>query len=114
MMGPLIRRQYGPKAYSLTSELKRNLLWRYNAAGALHPRSIPLTLFAPMGAHSDAQGRGHIATRALFPPDVSVSTHLPQWFVDMAFSTEAEPPYLSVRTRGNCPYCLPCGLPISR
>ena len=45
-----------------------------------------------MGAHSDAQGHGHIATRALLPSDVSVSTHLSQWFVDMALSTEAEPP----------------------
>ena len=61
MMGPLIRRQYGSKAYLLTSELKRNLLWWHNAIGALHPRSIPITLLPPTGAQPDAQGRGHVA-----------------------------------------------------
>ena len=80
----------------ITSELKRNLLWWYDAIGALHPRSIPLTLFRPTGARSDAQGYGHVATRALLPSDESVSTHLPQWFVDMAFEADAESPiYLS-------------------
>ena len=92
MKGPLIRRQYDSNAYSLTSALKRNLLWRHNAIGALPPRSIPLTLFPPMGARSDAQGRGHIAARSLIPSDVSVSTHLPMRFVEMSFSTDDEPP----------------------
>lgn len=92
MMGPLIRRQYGAIAYLLTPELKHNLLWWHNAVGALPPRSIPLTLFSPTGAHSDDQGHGHIATRALLPTDVSVSTHLPQWFVEMALAAEGEPP----------------------
>ena len=37
MMGPSIRRQYGSNAQLLTPDLKRNLLWRYNAIGKLHP-----------------------------------------------------------------------------
>ena len=49
MMGPLIRRQYGSRAHLLTSKLKRNLLWWFNAIGTLPPRSIPLTLLSPMG-----------------------------------------------------------------
>ena len=96
MMGQLIRRQYGANAYFPPSELTRNLLWWRNAIGALRPRSIPLTLFTPMGARSDAQGPGHIATRSLLQPDVSVSTNLPQRFVEMLFSAEEESPiYLS-------------------
>ena len=45
-----------------------------------------------MGAHSDSQGHGHIATRALLPNDVSISTHLPKWFLEMAFASDAEFP----------------------
>ena len=52
--------------------------------------SIPLTLLPPVGAHSDAQGHGHIASRAMLPNDVSISTHLPKWFVEMAFASDAE------------------------
>ena len=93
MMGPLVRRQYGSNAQLLTPDLKRNLLWRYNAIGKLPPpRPIPLTLFSPMGAYSDAQGHGHIASRALLPLDVSISTHLPKWFIEMAFAADAESP----------------------
>ena len=92
MMGPSIRRQYGTNATSLTPVLKRNLIWRYNAIGSLPARSIPLTLFSPVGAHSDAQGFGHSAARALLPEDATVSTHLPQWFVDMALAAEGESP----------------------
>ena len=92
MMGPLGRRQYGSSAHLLTPGLKRNLLWRYNAIWTLPQRSIPLTLYPLMGAHSDAHGRGHIATRALLPLDVSISTHLPKWFTEMAFAADAESP----------------------
>ena len=92
MMGPLIRRQYGSKACLLTSGLKRNLLWWNNAIWTLHPRSIPLTLFPPMGADSDAQGHGHVATRALLPAGETVPTRLPQWFIEMASAAEAGPP----------------------
>ena len=92
MMGPLIRRQYGKYARTLTTELRRDLLWWCNAVRILPPRTIPLNLHSPMGAHSDAQGHGHVATRALFPFDVSISTHLPKWFLEMAFASEAESP----------------------
>ena len=45
-----------------------------------------------MDARSDAQGHSHIATRALLPSDLSVSTHIPKWFVEMAFGAEEESP----------------------
>ena len=77
MMGPSIRRQYGSRAHLLTPELERNILRRCIAIGTLPPMSIPLTLLSPLGAHSEAQGHGHIATRALLPNGESVSTHLP-------------------------------------
>ena len=43
-----------------------------------------------MGSHSDSQGHGHIAARALLPGDVTASTHLPKWFVDTAFAAEVD------------------------
>ena len=92
MMGPSIRRQYGTHARTLTPDLRRNLLWRYNAAGKLPPRTIPLSLLSPLGARSDAQGHGHIAMRALCPRDISISTRLPKWFLEMAFAADAESP----------------------
>ena len=90
-MGPLIRRKYGSRDPLLNHQLKRNLLWRHNAIGLLHPRSVPLTLIAPMGAHSDALGRGRISARSLLPYDISVSTHLPPWYVRMAISADGGP-----------------------
>ena len=96
MMGPLTQRQYGAHARSLAPDLRRNLLRRYNAVGTLPPRTIPHSLLAPMGSNSDAQGHGRIAMRALFAKDVSISTHLPKWSIDMAFEAESESPiYLS-------------------
>ena len=92
MMGPLIRRQYGTHATTLSPILKRNLLWWFNAIGSLPARSIPLRLSSPVGAHSDAQGFGRIAARALLPEDITVSLHLPTWFIDMTFGLEEESP----------------------
>ena len=89
-MAQLARRQYGSGSHLLTPGLERNLLLRYNTIGTLRPMSIPLTLLPPVGAHSDAQGHGHIASRAMLPNDVSISTHLPKWFVEMAFASDAE------------------------
>ena len=112
MMGPLIRRQYGSFSHSLNTDVKRNILWRYNAIGTLPPRSIPLTLFSPMGAHSDAQGNGHISTRALLPIDVSLSTHHPKWFIEMAFAADAESPiYLFELAATVLTACLAAYLP---
>ena len=91
-MGPLIRRQYGANVAAMDCDLNRNLLWRLNAIGALPPRSIPLTMLAPMGAHSDAQCFGHGASRAVLLVDLDASAHLPQWFIDMAFGDENESP----------------------
>ena len=92
MMVPLILRQYGSNAYFRTSELKRNIPRRHNAIGVLHPRSIPPNLLTKMGAHLGAHGHGHIDACALLPSDLSVSTNLPQWFVEMAFAADEEPP----------------------
>ena len=92
MVGPLIRRQYGARARGLAPELRGDFLRRYNALGALPPATIPLSLFAPTGARSDAQGHGQIAVRALFPKDVSISTHLSNRFIDLAFEAESESP----------------------
>ena len=91
MMGPLTRRQYGANAPSLTCGLKRNLLRWYNAIGTCPPRSIPHTMSAPAVAHSDAQGFGHVAARALLPEDLAAPTLLPQRFIDMAIAEEADP-----------------------
>ena len=96
MMGPTIRRQYGSRDPLLNHERKRNQLWWHSSIGLLPPRSVPLASLAPMGAHSYAQGRGHIASLALLPYDISVATHLTPWFVGMAISAEGESPiYLS-------------------
>ena len=92
MMGPLIRRQYGTHATTLSPILKRNLLWWFNAIGSLPARSIPLRLGSPVGAHSEAQGFGHIAARSLLPEDITVSLHLPTWLIDMTIGLEEESP----------------------
>ena len=75
IMGPLIRRQYGSFSRSLDTDLKRNLPWQYNAIGSSPPRSMPLTMFPPIGAHSDSQVHGRASTRSLLPIDVSLPTH---------------------------------------
>ena len=51
-----------------------------------------MNLDTPVGSHSDAQGFGHIAARALLPGDITVSLRLPSWFVDMTFDLENESP----------------------
>ena len=92
MMGPSARRQYGANVSSLAIHLKRNLLWWFNAIGTLPPRTIPLAMLSPYGAHSDAQGFGHVAARARVPSDYTISTHLPLWFIEMAVAAEGESP----------------------
>ena len=121
-MGPLIKRQYGSRAHLLTTKLKRNLAWRFNEIGTLPPRILPLALLSPMGAHSDAQGHGRIATKVLFPKEVTISTRLPKRFIEMVFASDGESPiYLfemaaailtacvvSTRSDGNPRTCVLC------
>ena len=77
MMGKRITRQYRQRPPTLTDGLKRNLAWRYSATGNLPPKTTPFTMSTPVGAHTDAQGIGHIA--AVFPGSsrAAVSTRLP-------------------------------------
>ena len=95
MMGPLIRCQYGVRAPTLTLTLRRNFLWRLNAFGSLPARSIPLRLSPHVGAHSDAQGFGHVANRALLPEDITAPLHLPTWIIDVALGLEGGLRFLS-------------------
>ena len=90
MMSPLIKRQYNSRTTRLTRTLRRCLVWWNSAVGALPPRLTPFRLAPAFGVHSDAQGLGHIACRALLK---SVSTHhlrLPKWFAGPATNTEGE------------------------
>ena len=77
-MGPSTRRQYGLNAHSLTPELGRNLLW----LAAQRHRAVTAEGYTAYTPSTDG--------RALSPNDVSISTHLPMWFAEMAFSADAE------------------------
>ena len=48
----------------------------------------PLSLIR---AHLDFRWRGRFSMRALFPPAVSISTHLPNWCAGMAFAPDEAP-----------------------
>ena len=62
MMGPLIRRQYCGVSHRLNRKLTRNLARRYSDIGNLPRRVTPYSTHQPVGAHTDAQGFGHIAS----------------------------------------------------
>ena len=91
-MATLIHRQYRQKAFRLSPELYRNLHWWHAAIGNLKPRTTPFRQLTPAGAHTDAQGYGHIA--AVFHEGERFVTHchLPQWLCEMANSTVGESP----------------------
>ena len=76
----------------MSPELRRNLIWRYSALGNLAPRTAPFEQQGPMGAHTDAQGRGHIAAVYLAEQRVSANAHLPEWLCLMAEAAEGESP----------------------
>ena len=92
MMGPLIRRQYRFRGTNLSPELKRNLVWWYSALGNLRPRTAPSKQKKPIGAHTDAQGFGHIAAVYVSSPRRMVHVHLPRRFCEMAEKTEGGSP----------------------
>ena len=90
MMSPLIARQYHSRAVKLTRTLRRCLVWWYSAVGALPPRVTPYVLIPPFGAHSDAQGLGHVACRVHLGSTSTCHTHLPPWFAKLAKEAEGE------------------------
>ena len=90
MMGPLVARQYHSRTTKLTRPLKRSPLWRHNDVGSLRPRATPFLLHPPFGAHSDAQGVGHIGCRVILDRVASPHTHLPVWCARMAQGAEGE------------------------
>ena len=90
MMIPLIRRQYSSRTTGLTRTLRRCLVWWHSAAGPLPPRVAPFRLPPPFGAHSDAQGLGHIACRILLGSVSSYRVHLPPWFAHLETNAEGE------------------------
>ena len=92
MTGPLIARQYRQRGHTLTPELTRNLLWRYIALGSLPPRITPFVYISPVGAHTDAQGFGHIAAAYKGSRTNTVSAHLPTWFLKMITDIPGESP----------------------
>ena len=94
-MGPTTRRRYRSNAHSLTTDLESNLFWR-NAFGRLPPRAIPLTLLLSVGRIRMLEGVGEFPRERFFPNDVSISTHLPKWFGEMAFVADDDesPAYL--------------------
>ena len=91
-MGQLIARQYYQKTPALTPELQRNLVWWLSALGNLKPRILTLQLRPPVGAHSDAQGLGHIAGVFTRHGKTTATTHLPEWFTSWVCSLPEESP----------------------
>ena len=91
-MGPLIARQYSSHSDQLTTTLRRSLVWWYSAVGALPPRVTPFELRPPFGAHSDAQGAGHIGCRVILDRVDTRHCHLPEWFVSLAMTSDGESP----------------------
>ena len=99
MMGPLIERQYRQLGHTLTPALTRNLVWRYSSLGRLPKRITPFIYNSPIGAHTDAQGLGHIA--AVYKGSVTntVSVHLPAWCLNLVNESPGESPIFAYELR---------------
>ena len=91
-MGPLIARQYRQRGHKLTTELTRNIVWRYSALGILPPRVTPFVFHSPVGAHTDAQGYGQIAAVYTGRATAAVSLHLPDWLMELVRNAPGESP----------------------
>ena len=91
-MGPLIRRQYAQHTHQIDMTLKRNLLWRYCAIGKIPPRITPFAVNGSVGAHTEAQGFGHIAAAHALTGRVTVSLRLPDWLISLAVEDKTESP----------------------
>ena len=92
MMGQLIARQYYERTQTITHNLRRSLVWWLSALGNLSPRRANLYFEKPVGAHTDAQGLGHVAAVFTTNGRTAVSTHLPQWFLDWIEKLPGESP----------------------
>ena len=92
MMGPLIARQYRHHGTHQGPELKRNLIRRYSAMGNLAPRTAPFQQLHPVGAHTDAQGYGHVDAVFYGESRHEAHTHLPDRFCKLAESCGNESP----------------------
>ena len=92
MMGHLIARKYRQRGQSLDTRLRRNLLWRYGDLCNLPPRVTPYHFGSPVGAHTGAQGLGHIAAVFTGENKTVAPTHLPVWFTTMAAALPVESP----------------------
>ena len=91
-MWPLIARKYRQRGHKLTTELTRNLAWRYSALWDLPPRVTPFAIPQPVGAHTDAQGHGHIAAVYTGRANTTVSLHLPDWLLELVRVAPGESP----------------------
>ena len=91
-MGPLIARQYWQRRQTLDTALRRNRLWWYAALGKLPPRLTPFHFVRPVGAHTDAQGLGHVAAVSTGETKTAVSAHLPEWFMATVTALPGESP----------------------
>ena len=92
MMGQLISRQYYERNPVLGTKLRRCLVWWYSALGNLKPRRVDLYPNKPVGAHTDAQGLGHIAAVFTTFGRTTVSTNLPDWFLSWINENSDESP----------------------
>ena len=92
MMGVLISRQYKHRGESLNAELTCCLVFWRSSLGNLSPRTVPLGQLKPVGAHTDAQGYGHIAAAQFGRSRVAVRLHLPQLMCELEFEDEGASP----------------------
>ena len=92
MMGPLIKRQYSSRGGRLSPEPRRNLAWWYSALGKLAPRTAPFEQLRPVGAHTDAQGRGRVSAVYYGNRRAAAHAHLLERLSAMAVDAEGESP----------------------
>ena len=85
MLAPVASRQYSRGIRSLSTELRSCLIWWVGMLPVLRPRFIPFRFPFSFGAHSDAQGFGHVAASLRFGSHtITRSAHLPAWFCALA------------------------------
>ena len=68
------------------------MVWRYSAPGNLPPRVTPFVLRQPIGAHTDAQGHGHIAAVYTGHTHTTVSLRIPDWLIELVRDAPVESP----------------------
>ena len=91
MLAPLARRQYAVGKRKLSPELRNCLTWWRSQIPDLAPRFVPYDFNFRFGAHSDAQGSGHVAATFRCNGLTTVySLHLPVWLVNAARRSELD------------------------